>query len=195
MIPATRFIETSDNRDAWLRAREGGVTATEVAHASTPAGFRQAVEDRRNPVEVVANDYMQFGTDNEAWILRTLKVEFGIMPNHWLIAAADNPLHLATPDGLSIDHTVMAEVKTGGKEPTKPPLMHMRQMGWQFRCNEFAKAIVYAFMLREERNGVMVPAWMEPKIWVVERDEQMIAELTKTADLLLTDYEEWKDVA
>lgn len=195
MIPAHRFIETSDNRAAWLAARERGVTATTVAKASTPAGFREALEERRNPVEVIANDYMQFGTDNEAWILRTLKDEFEIMPNHWLIESEDNAYHLATPDGLSLDHTVMAEVKTGGKEHKSPPLAHMRQMQWQFRCNEFAQATVYAFMLREERNGVMVPAWMEPKVWVIERDEKMIAELTKTADLLLTDYESWKDVA
>lgn len=184
MITADRFIETSDNRQAWLAARLPAVTATEVAKAATPSGFIEAVEERRNPLEVVANDYMRFGSDNEDWIARDLKRQFGVMPNHWLIACADNPLHMATPDGLSLDHRMIAEIKTGGREPKSPPLAHVRQIQWQYHCTD-AEECVYAFMLRREVNGVYVPAWMEPKTWPVARDELMIAELVATADRLL----------
>lgn len=190
MIAASRFIETSDNHDAWLAARMPAVTATEVAKASTPAGFKEAVENRRNPQPVTDNAYMKFGRDNEGWIAGWVKAEFEIFPNHWLIAADDNPLYLATPDGLSLDHTRIAEIKTGGTEPKSPPLQHRRQVWWQFRCTD-AESCVYAFMLRKEVNGVMVPAWLEPKTWVIERDEKEIAALERTADQLLIDFEGW----
>ncbi|MEO8707954.1 MAG: hypothetical protein ABI400_02775 [Lacisediminihabitans sp.] len=184
MIAASRFIETSDNYVAWLAARLPAVTATEVAKAATPAGFREAVQNRRNPQPVTDNAYMKFGRDNEGWIAGWVKAEFGIMPNHWLIAAADNPLHLATPDGLSLDHMRIGEIKTGGTEPKSPPAQHRRQVQWQLRCTD-AESCIYAFMLRQEVHGIFVPAWMEPKTWVIERDEKEIALLERTAELLL----------
>lgn len=188
MIAAERFIETSDNRDAWLAARLPAVTATEVARASTPAGFREALEQRRNPSEIIPNEYMQFGSDNEGWIAQSLKRDFGIMPNHWLIAHETNPRYLATPDGLSLDHRELAEIKTGGREPRSPSLEHRRQMNWQMFCTG-AERTLYAFMLRREVNGVFVPAWLEPKTWWEDRDDKLIAELVTTAELLLIDHE------
>lgn len=186
MIPPERFIETSDNRELWLAARLPAVTATEVARASTPAGFRDALRDRRHPVAVTQNDFMRFGAENEAWISAFIKREFGIMPNKWLIAAEGNPLHMATPDGLSLDHKRISEVKTGGKPITSPPLQHLRQIGWQLYCTG-AEECEYAFVLRAEVNGVLVPAWMEPKVWHVDRDDNLIHDLITVADRLLND--------
>ena len=197
MIPPERFIETSENHEAWLAARAGGVTATEVARAATPAGLRDALEERRNPQPLEVNEYMQFGSDNEDWIARVLKRDFGLMPNRWLIAADGIPQHMATPDALSLDHTRIGEIKTGGKYTTdkhgelKPPIAHMRQMQFQMHCTG-ADLCVYAFMLRAEVGGVFVPAWMEPLTTVVPRDDVMIAALVKVADQLLTDFEGWE---
>jgi hypothetical protein len=39
-------------------------------------------------------------------------------------------------------------------------------------------------MLREERDGAFMPAWFEPRVVVMERDEEMIASLVKVADEL-----------
>lgn len=184
MITADRFIETSDNREAWLAARRSAVTATEVAKASTPSGFIEAVEARRNPVDLEPNDYMRFGSDNEGWISGFIKREFGIMPNKWLIAAEGNPLHMATPDGLSLDHRRISEVKTGGKPITAPPIAHRRQMQWQMHVTG-AEECEYAFMLRAQVNGIFVPAWLEPKVWHIDRDDALISDLIETANRLL----------
>lgn len=189
MIAPERFIVESTDHAAWIAARAGGVTATEVARASTPTGFREVVADRLAPVTVVPNGYMEFGSANESWISMFVKREFGIMPNRWLIAAEDEPRFLSTPDGLSLDHAQISEVKTGGKEPKSPPMQHRRQVNWQFRTTG-AEECIYAFMLRTEVNGVLVPAWLEPKTWVIERDDQIIAELESTANLLLLDLKE-----
>jgi hypothetical protein len=186
MIAPERFIAQSENRDAWLTARRGAVTATEVAKASTPAGFLEALEERRNPTEIVANGYMQFGTDNENWLALEVKRQFGILPNTWLIAAKGKRRHMATPDGLSLDHLTIGEIKTGGKEPSKPPLMHVRQMQWQMYCTG-ATLCIYGFMLRAENDEGFYPAWLEPKTWVVDRDDLMIAQLIETANRLLAE--------
>lgn len=195
MIHADRFIATSDNRDMWLAARRLGVTATDVRDAATPAGLKEVMQRRAHPQPIEPNAYMQFGNDNEAWILSWAKQQYGIMPSHWLIASEDNPRYLATPDGLSLDHTEIAEVKTGGKEPGKlPSLAHRRQMQWQLRCTGAARCR-YVFMLRAEVNGVFVPAWLEPKTWLVERDETLITGLEQTAELLLRDSDELENIA
>jgi len=185
VIAAERFIASSDDRPTWLAARLGAVTATEVARAATPSGFLLAAEERRSPHEVEDNDYMRFGRENENWLALDLKAKFGIMPNHWLIAAEGNPLHMATPDGLSIDHTGIGEIKTGGKEAyVKPPIQYRRQIQWQFWCTG-AEWCEYAFMLRTEVNGLFVPAWLEPRTLRIERDDAMISDLVTVADRLL----------
>ena len=184
MISAARFIATSDDREAWLDARRGGVTATEVAKASTPAGFLEAVNERRNPVDLEPNGYMRFGSENEHWISMFIKREFGIMPNKWLIASEDVREFMATPDGLSLDHTRISEVKTGGKEIKSPPMQHRRQVGWQLYCTG-AEECEYGYVLRSEVNGVLVPAWMEPRMWHIDRDDSLIADLIETAHRLI----------
>lgn len=196
MITADRFIETSDNYDAWIAARQRGVTATEVAKAATPAGFREVMANRANPQPVEVNGFMQFGSDNEDWIARVLKRDFDLMPNRWLIAADGIPEHMATLDALSLDHTWIGEIKTGGTAPLKdgllvPPIAHRRQMQWQMYCTG-AQSCVYAFLLRGEVNGELVPAWMEPLTVLVPREEEMIAALVKVADQLLIDFEGWE---
>ena len=191
MIAATRFIARSSDREVWLGARRGAVTATEVAKAATPSGFLLAAEERRNPTEIIPNAYMEFGTDNEAWIADNLKAEFGIFHNEWLIAADGNPLHRATPDGLSLDHTEISEIKTGGKEAyVSPPIQYRRQIQFQLYVSG-AERCLYAFMLRAEVNDVLVPAWLSPKTQWVDRDEAMIRDLVSTADLLLELDKEW----
>lgn len=184
MIAVERFIETSENHEAWLAARRTAVTATEVAKASTPAGFIEALNERRNPVVLEPNGYMRFGSDNEAWISAFIKREYGIMPNKWLIAAEQNPRFMATPDGLSLDHKRISEVKTGGRELKGPSLAHRRQIGWQFYCTG-AEECEYGFVLRKEINGLYVPAWMEPRMWHIDRDDALIEDLIETAERLL----------
>jgi len=197
MIHADRFVETSENYEAWLEARRGGVTATEVAKAATTAGLKEALAERANPTPVEVNAYMQFGSDNEDWIARVLKRDFGLMPNRWLIRSEEFAEHMATPDALSLDHKLIGEIKTGGKAPLDksgllvPPIAHRRQIAFQLYCTG-AKACVYAFMLRAEVDGQFVPAWLEPMCVMVPRDEEMIADLVKVADQLLIDWENWE---
>jgi len=185
MIHPDRFIARSSDRDLWLEARTHGVTATAVAKAASgPAGFRDQLEARRNPVDVEVNAFMAWGTFMEPVIAQWVKNETGIMPNEWLIASEHDERFLATPDGLRMDHWVISEIKTMGTPREKPPLDHVRQMQWQMFVTGTG-ACFYAWQLRVEVPGGFAPGWIEPRSTWIERDEKMIAELVKVAERLI----------
>jgi predicted phage-related endonuclease len=62
-----------------------------------------------------------------------LKDEFGVMPNDWLISSAVSDHYMATPDGLTLGHKAISEVKTTGKDwnPERIPVQYRRQVQWQ----------------------------------------------------------------
>jgi predicted phage-related endonuclease len=186
MIAASRFVANKQYfPQGWLRARRGGVTATQVAKAATPAGFKQAVVDYFEDFVEFENAYMTFGKEMEPVISRTVHTEFGILPNEWLIRNDKYPHHLATPDGLSPDHTLISEVKTTGLDWDKKslPIQYRRQVQWQLHVTG-AERCLFAYMLRLEEQGVFAPAWFEPKSLWIERDEAMIDALISTANRL-----------
>jgi hypothetical protein len=111
--------------------------------------------------------------------------EYQVRPNEWLIRG-DNPTHLATPDGLSDNGRVIGEYKTTGKDwgtVDRLPLRYKRQVQWQLHVTG-AESCIVAWLVREEVDGVLVPATFEPKCGIVFRDEAMISDLVSTADRL-----------
>ena len=186
VIPAERFLVRSTDRDKWLAAREGGVSATTVADAATPAGFRDVVEQRATPVEIVPNEYMIFGTESEPALMEYAHREHGVLPSDWLIAGED-ARHLATPDGLSVDHKLIAECKTTGKDwGEKIPIRYRRQVQWQLHVTG-AESCLFVWNLRApDDNGWFFLEWLEPKTLWIGRDEKMISELVGVADRLLS---------
>ena len=186
MISADRFVANKQYfHQGWLQARRGGVTATQVAKAATKAGFEQAVIDYIDDTQIPDNPYMAFGRDYEPVIARTVHTKFGILPNEWLISAKDAPHHLATPDGLSPDHSMIAEIKTTGKDWADGviPIQYRRQVQWQLYVTG-AERCLFAWMKRIEVDGVFAPAWIEPESLWMERDEGMIEVLQATAEEL-----------
>ena len=176
----------SINEAIWLEARRKGVTATQVAKAASgPGGFEQAVQDYVQDYIEQDNPYMAFGRTWEPIISMDLKYSHGIMPNDWLLAHAEFPHHLATPDGLSLDHSRISEIKTTGKDwgEGKIPIQYRRQVQWQLYVTG-AEFCYFAWLLREERDGAFMPAWFEPKVIRIERDGEMISDLVTVANRL-----------
>lgn len=182
MIPVERFVCSSQTRDLWLVERSLGVTATQVAKAATPAGFEAACKALSEPETVIPNAMMQHGVDREPYIAHVIAKRFGILPNDWLIHAEGAPWQLATPDGLSLDHSMIAEYKTSGKPLDKIPIHYMRQVQWQLHCTSAERA-VFAYELRHETPAGFVPDF-EVHSQFVERDEKMIAQLIDVAERL-----------
>ena len=186
--------------DEWYKARQYGVSATTVAKAASgPAGYQAELERNLHPEDNVVEDnaYMRFGRDMEEWLVTSLPQEFGIRPNDWLICGeGDYRWHLATPDGLNSDWSVIAEVKTTGKDwdGTVIPIQYRRQVQWQLHVTG-AKLCVFAWMLRTTSEfGDFTPAWMEPKRIIIERDEDMIADLIDVAQRFITDFNNYKEM-
>jgi len=86
MIEQERFLVPSREREKWLEVRQTGVTATAVAKAVTPDGFREVLDQLRQPGEIPDNDYMRFGREQEGPIIEKLQTVVDIEPNDWLIA-------------------------------------------------------------------------------------------------------------
>jgi hypothetical protein len=181
LIAVERFIASSQTRDLWLAARGRGVTATQVAKASTPAGYKEVLSQIENPTPVEANAYMSWGTEREAHIAHVVKERYGIMPNDWLLCAEGpgNEWQLATPDGLSLDHTLIGEYKTSSKSLDKVPANYMRQVQWQLYVSGAEKCL-FAYELRLEGPEGFVPGFDVECQWI-ERNEEMISELIETA--------------
>jgi putative phage-type endonuclease len=187
MLTPDRFVASkSVNADRWLSARREGVTATQVAKAAAgPGGFEQAVSDYNEDWVEQDNPFMAFGRAWEGPVAMHLKEHYGVMPNDWLIRHPNHLHHLATPDGLTLGHNAIAEIKTTGKDwnPERIPVQYRRQVQWQLHVTE-AEFSYFAWLLREERDGAFMPAWFEPKVITIPRDEDMISELVMVADRL-----------
>jgi hypothetical protein len=182
VIGIERFIVSSQTKDLWLAARDRGVTATQVAKASTPAGMKEVLAQIENPTPVEPNGFMDWGVEREAYIAHVVKERYGIMPNDWLLCAdgAGNEWQMATPDGLSLDHNLIGEYKTSGKSLEKVPANYMRQVQWQLYVTGAEKCL-FAYELRLEGPEGFVPGFDVECQWI-ERDEKMIGDLIKVAE-------------
>lgn len=182
MIDVERFIVSSQTRDLWLAARDRGVTATQVAKASTPAGMKEVLASLENPQPVEPNGFMDWGVEREPYIAHVVKERYGILPNDWLICAegAGNEWQMATPDGLSPGHLLIGEYKTSGKPLDKVPAGYMRQVQWQLYVTGAEKCL-FAYELRLEGPEGFVPGFDVECQWI-DRDEKMIADLIKVAE-------------
>lgn len=181
MIPAERFLAQSHDRDRWLNARVGRVTATTVAKAATPGGFQTVLAGG----DVHVNEFMEFGTQSEAAILDHAHHTFGILPSDWLISSEHNPLHAATADGLSPDHTLIAEAKTTGTDWRTVPALYRRQVQWQLYVTGAEKCLFLWQLRLPDDLGWFYTPWLEPKTIWIERDPDTIDELCGVADRLL----------
>jgi len=182
VIDVERFIVSSQTKDLWLAARDRGVTATQVAKASTPAGMKEVLAQIENPTPVEPNGFMDWGVEREAYIAHVVKERYGILPNDWLLCAdgAGNEWQMATPDGLSLDHKLIGEYKTSGKSLEKVPANYMRQVQWQIYVTGAEKCL-FAYELRLEGPEGFCPG-MDVECQWIERDEKMIGDLIKVAE-------------
>lgn len=187
MMTASQFVASKGLDEAsWLAARKTGLSATTMAQAMTPAGYRDVLADWDNNTPITVNGYMQFGLDSELWLALWAKdhLEGDLMPNDWLIRHRDNPVALATPDGIGLDHNVIVEIKTTGKDwdsVDKVPIKYYRQIQWQLYVTDAVECAL-VWLLREQTDaGVMVPAWLEPKYGFILRDDKVINDMVETS--------------
>lgn len=177
-----RIVAHSEDRVAWLRARSRGVTATDAARLATAQSLRAVVESKLLGSGFSGNAFTDHGRAREPEIARWVLGEHGIQSSSALYHAHDQPLHLATPDGVSmIDGSlVLSEIKTTAKAWRSIPRSYLRQVWWQQYVLGADRTLVVW-----EQHTDFVPTHSAPKCQWVERDEDQIHALVGLADRLL----------
>ena len=142
-----RFGPSDEQREEWLAARRQGITATEVrdlwllAPGRRELAMRELVEKKlgRKTDSFSGNKYTAWGKDREPIIAELVRGRYGIEPESRLVRSAENPRHLASPDGIGsgmVADLVIAEIKTSSKDLTPggeylQATGYLAQMVWQ----------------------------------------------------------------
>lgn len=179
-----KIVAHSDDRDAWLTARNTGITASNAGQLATENSIDSILKSKFY-TDFVGNPATDWGIEREPILLEWAKFN----QNKYLFKADENPRFMATPDGIKMsegnDSIVLCQVKTSSKPLTKIPPNYYRQMQWEM------------FVMGAERNLLVweqhenfVPVGLEPVTLWVERDEETINKLKKLAEALLVRLDE-----
>jgi hypothetical protein len=129
------------------------------------------------------NAYTEHGRLREPMIGRWAGRVYGMRASNELFHAAENPLHLATPDGLRElpdGRVELCEIKTTSHSWRGIPRNYLRQVWWQQYVLGAERTLVVW-----ERHDEFVPISDEPECRWVDRDDAEIAALIGLADDLL----------
>ena len=177
-----RILAYSHDRVAWLRARSRGVTATDVARLTGPKALQSIALEKRLGTGFGGNAYTDHGQAREPAIARWVLAEHKIAPNSALFHAHEAPLHMATPDGVSVidGNLTLAEIKTTTSHWRSIPRNYLRQVWWQQYVLGAERTLVVW-----EHHTDFVPTRFEPECRWVDRDENEIYMLIGLANKLL----------
>ncbi|SDR86950.1 YqaJ viral recombinase family protein [Agrococcus carbonis] len=174
-----RILARSSDRVAWLRARSQGVTATDAAGLSTTASIMRVAREKTGLRGFTGNAFTEHGREREPHIARWVHDHFSLVPSDALFHAVPDRRHLATPDCISDDGTVLAEIKTTSRPFDRIPKHYLRQIWWQ----QYVLGAERTLFVWEQHDD-FVPVGPPRHQWV-ERDEDEIAALVDRADRLL----------
>lgn len=177
-----RIVARSSDRVAWLRARARGVTATDVARLSSERALEPLAMEKLLGSGFGGNAYTDHGRAREPEIARWVSATHGIRASDTLFHAHEQPLHLATPDGIGTVQgaLVLSEIKTTNKEWKSIPRSYLRQVWWQQYVLGAERTLVVW-----EQHDDFIPMYTEPTCRWVERDDNEIHVLVGLADRLL----------
>lgn len=101
-----------ETREAWVNQRRGGITATEIRDWGNGSRRREIITakvtgDVEDLSHLLAVDH---GNRREPIIARWIEGKFGIEPCDYVYSHADNPRHLASPDGV---HKIFQKYEPG----------------------------------------------------------------------------------
>jgi YqaJ-like viral recombinase domain len=177
-----RVVANSADRVAWLRARRRGVTATDVARLSSSRALSSLALEKLTGSGFGGNAFTDYGRDREPAIARWVLAHHGIAPSSDLYHAHDQPLHLATPDGIAArgNTVVLCEIKTTSHLWRSIPRSYLRQVWWQ----QYVLGAERTLVVWEQHND-FVPVAAAPQVRWVERDDNQIHILVGLANRLL----------
>jgi hypothetical protein len=178
-----KVVAHSDDRDAWLAARNTGITASNAGSLATENSI-DAILKSKFYSDFVGNPATEWGIEREPILLSWANFE----QNKHLFSSDDNPRFMATPDGVRLDaenKIELCQVKTSTKPLTKIPPNYFRQMQWEMYVMGATRNL-----LVWEAHENFVPIDTEPVALWIDRDEDAINKLKQLADVLLRRLDE-----
>lgn len=192
-----------ETRQPWLDFRSGGITATEIRDWGNPKRRREILVAKvtGDGLDLTGNPYVDHGNIREPFIASWIRDKFGIEPCNAVYARADNPRHLASPDGITVDpfsgelmfgapEAWLSEIKTSVHDLTPGTLDENRVLVAMARGSEFEKSGYYVQMQWQmyvmdaartlfvwERHSNFTPVLGTPQWCWIPRDEELIAKL------------------
>lgn len=182
-------IETV-NRDEWLKARMGVLTATDIArlYAGGPAEWESVRREKQGERKEFDSKYMAWGREREQTITDYVKmfVDSSLEPNDKLLVSTDDPRIGATPDMIGPE--VCGEMKTSkhpmpdmsaGLSLTGMALRYYMQVQVQLMVTG-ANACVFAWEQHDDQWPN--PAPLDIKHQIIRPDKAAIRAIRETVD-------------
>jgi hypothetical protein len=183
-----RIVADSTDRAAWLRARNQGITATDVAKLSTPKSIVNAAHDKMHGTSFTGNSYTDHGRAREPVIAAWVLENHGIEPSTNLFRSPSHARHLATPDGVGVaanGDLHLAEIKTTSKPWRSIPRSYLRQVWWQ----QYVLGADRTLLVWEQHVD-FVPVSPVPEFRWIERDDDQIMILVGLANALIDNLDQ-----
>lgn len=182
-------IDTAD-RDAWLKAREGVLTATDIARLYTggPAVWESVRREKQGERKEFDSKYMQWGREREQTITDYVRmfVDSSLEPNDKLLVSTSDPRIGATPDMIGPE--VCGEMKTSkhpmpdmspGLSLTGMALRYYMQVQVQLMVTG-ANACVFAWERHDDNWPAPFPLGIRHRI--IRPDKDAIKAIRETVD-------------
>jgi hypothetical protein len=176
-----RAVASSEDRNAWLEARNNGVTATNASKLVSIDSIESILKSKFFD-GFTGNAATEWGLEREPFLVAWS----GFENNKHLYSSAEEPRFMATPDGIRFGSgdcegvLELCQVKTTGKPMKKIPAHYIRQVQWEMFVMGAARCY---FVVEEHEN--FVPVNLEPTLTIIERDDEVIASLKPLAHALL----------
>lgn len=175
-----RKVADSQDRDAWLEARNNGVTASDAGSLAKESSL-DTVFKGKFYTDFTGNAATNWGLEREPFMLEWA----GFPQNTLLFHSAEERRFMATPDGFRMSEDgsslVLAQVKTSSKPlAEKTPIGYFRQIQWEM----FVTGATENWLIWEHHEN-FVPVNIEPEVRIIKRDEDVINQIKTLAYLLL----------
>lgn len=184
------YVESSENHAAWIEAKRGLVTATDVATlaSTSTAGWMQLKARKAGQSSSPSNQYMQWGIERETVIAQIMAEKYPwLAANTHLVRMDEDPRFGATPD--MIGEAGLCQIKTSlwkGEKWSEPPQRYVDQCLWEMYVTGLEENILAVEYYEATDDGFrVVDPFSPPHELLIERDEDRISYLIGLAEKFL----------
>ena len=183
------FIRSSSEQE-WLEARTRMLTATDMARMMSggPVVMERVADEKRTPpAPLHPTKALTFGHEREPVMLAQVNKNYGInlIHNTDVGHLVSDPRMGGTPDAISEDMSYIGECKTFSGIRTEVPKEHYFQCMW----NMFIFGAEKCYYIVEEHVDFVPTDPQNPKVWIIERDDAVIADMVAKAEEFFDNYE------